>query len=198
MNPRIAADVERLRALDAASNGKLRLTATPAPGAPRIVLELGYATAGSHAYPLDRRTHTRLVLDLPSRYPFQPPVARITTPILHPNVFASGVVCLGTKWLPSEGIDLFVERIARLVTFDPLLVNVQSVANREALGWYHQTLRRHPEAFPSDRVDLAAGGAAPERVIRNCPHCGASLRLPVGRQGPVRCPKCAGEFETRT
>lgn len=209
---RLAADSERLRALAAASRGRITLLALPAPGSPRFVLDLGFVTAGSSAYPgSDRRTTSRLTIDLPARYPFMPPSATITTPIFHPNVYPSGLVCLGTKWLPSEGMDLFVRRIAQLVTFDPLIVNIHSAANPAALHWYAQALRKFPHAFPTDRVDLetpeardaqirwnesTVAGAA--RVIRRCPHCGANLRLPAGRRGTVRCPKCARGFEADT
>lgn len=206
---RLAADVERLQALAAASRGRIRLLALPTPGSPRFVIELGFATAASSGYPSDRRTNSRLAIDLPARYPFMPPAATVTTPIFHPNVYPSGVVCLGTKWLPSEGMDLFVRRIAQLVTLDPLIVNTQSVANPAALHWYVQTLRKFPQAFPTDRVEFDAGDA-PEaqirrdasgearRVVRTCPHCGAGLRLPAGRSGSVRCPKCAHGFEATT
>ena len=205
---RIAADTEGLRALALASGGKVALMGVPAPGAPRFVVELAYATAGSAVYPGRRQERTRIVIDLPSRYPFEPPRATITTPILHPNVFASGLVCLGAKWLPSEGMDLFVQRLARLVTFDPLLVNVHSAANREGLAWYLGARLRHPEAFPTDRVDLGdkpAGEARVqwreadgERAVVACPACDAKLRLPAGKRGIVRCPKCANEFEAVT
>lgn len=196
---RLTADAERLRTLAARSGGRIRSVQLPMRGMPRAVIEMDYVTAGSRAYPLERRRHTRLVLDLPSRYPFQPPVATIAPPIFHPNVFASGVVCIGTKWLPSEGIDLFVRRIAQLVTFDPLIVNVHSAANRDALGWYLETQRRHPAAFPTDRVVFdGEGGGAADRILRECPHCHAKMRLPAGRSGTVRCPKCAREFETST
>jgi hypothetical protein len=208
---RLDADADRLRALAAASRGKIGIVALPAPGSPRFALDLGYAIAGSAGYPADRRTHTRLVIDLPARYPFMPPAARIATPIFHPNVYPSGLVCLGTKWLPSEGMDLFVRRIAQLITFDPLIVNLHSVANAAALRWYQQALRRAPHAFPTERVELALAeaegksvgwrdseSAGDARVNRACPHCGASLRLPAGRRGTVRCPKCSGAFEAAT
>jgi hypothetical protein len=208
---RLAADVDRLRALAAASRGRIALVVLPAPGAPRFVLELAFVTAGSSAYPADRRTTTRLVIDLPARYPFLPPAATITTPIFHPNVYPSGLVCLGTKWLPSEGMDLFVRRIAQLVTFDPLIVNAQSAANPGALHWYVQALRKFPQAFPTDRVEIEtpyahdpqirwkeSTAASAARVICQCPHCGASLRLPTGRRGTVRCPKCTRAFEADT
>jgi len=208
---RVSADIDRLRALAASTHGKIVLVALPSPGSPRFVLDIGYATAGSSSYPADRRTTTRLVIDLPARYPFMAPAATITTPIFHPNVFPSGLVCLGTKWLASEGMDLFVRRIAQLITFDPLIVNVHSVAHPAALAWYRQALSRYPQAFPTEPVALAlrdtehlqvpgsdstVGDA--DRVIRTCPHCGARLRLPASRRGTVRCPKCSRDFEATT
>src|ERR1700756_2375841 len=32
----------------------------------------------------------------------------IKTPIFHPNVFPSGQICLGGRWLPTESLDLLV------------------------------------------------------------------------------------------
>jgi hypothetical protein len=208
---RLSADLERLRALEVASHGKVALVGTAAPGSKRFMVDLGYATAASPAYPLARQTRSRLGIDLPARYPFQAPAATVTTAIFHPNVYPSGLVCLGARWLPSEGMDLFVLRVARLLTFDPQLVNVHSAANRDALSWYLGALRRYPHAFPSDRVDLELpddrpgaprwqeqAPAASDRAIRTCPHCGTKLRLPAGRTGSVRCPACAVSFEATT
>lgn len=200
------ADVERLRALAAASRG--RITLVEPAGRNRFVLDLGVSTAGSRAYPVVRQSHARVMIDLPARYPFQPPVATVTTPIFHPNVHPSGLVCIGTKWLPSEGMDLFVRRLVQLLVFDPLLVNVHSVANPQALAWYLEMLRRYPQAFPSDSAELELPAVRPsrmqwsettdDRVIRCCPRCATRLRLPAGRRGTVRCPTCATTFETET
>ena len=90
--------------------------------------------------------------------------------------------------------------------FDPLLVNLQSLANPSAAGWYRAALRRHPEAFPSARIDWPIEGEAvarpasseADRVIRPCPSCGARLRLPAARSGTVECPRCRHAFDTRT
>jgi Ubiquitin-conjugating enzyme len=192
---RLSADRERLQALADASGGKIVLQQLPSPARPKAALQLRYRTAASNAYPASISETTSLVLDFAARYPFIAPVARLTSPILHPNVWESGVICLGAKWLPSEGLDLFVQRIARLLTFDPLLVNEQSAANRSALSWYQQAKRRHPQAFPSDRIEFTA--AATTTVV-HCPHCPAKLRLPTGKRGTVVCPKCSSEFEART
>jgi ubiquitin-protein ligase len=80
----------------------------------------------------------------------------IKTPIIHPNVYTSGVVCLGTKWLPTQGLDLLVGRLAQIVTFDPNVLNGQSPANRDALSWYESQRRRHPKDFPTASATLAS------------------------------------------
>ena len=206
---RLTADRERLQALASGSGGKIVLQRLPSPAQPKAQLQLRYRTAASNAYPLTASDASTLVLEFASRYPFVAPVAKLTTPILHPNVWESGVICLGTKWIASEGLDLFVQRVARLLTFDPMLVNEQSAANRSALIWYQQARRRHPQAFPSDRVEFGAANAgdhdarlasnpAPATTVVSCPHCPARLRLPSGKRGSVACPKCSREFEAST
>ena len=203
-------DVERVRLLAAASGGRIGIVTLPVAGRPRFVLDLGYATAGSHRYPEVRQAASRIAIDLGPRHPFQPPVTTVLTPIFHPHVFSSGIVCIGSKWLPSEGMDLFVHRVVRLLAFDPLLMNPYSIADGAANAWYQAALRRHPEAFPTDVAALAltvdehrgggsaAGATAAERVIRHCPHCRVGLRLPAGRSGAVRCPECGRDFQTNT
>ena len=203
-------DVERVRALATTSGGRIGIVALPVAGRPRFVLDLGYATVGSHRYPAERQPSSRVAIDLAPRHPFQPPATTVLTPIFHPHVFASGIVCIGAKWLPSEGMDLFVRRLVRLLAFDPLLMNPHSIADGAANAWYQAALRRHPEAFPTDavalalavdeRADVGSGLREPatERVIRHCPHCRAGLRLPAGRSGAVRCPECGRDFRTNT
>ena len=197
-------DIERVRALATSSGGRIGIVTVPGPGRPRFVLDLFYATVGSSAYPRTRQPQSRIAIDLAPKHPFSPPITTVLTPIFHPHVFASGVVCVGAKWLPSEGMDLFVQRIVKLLAFDPLLMNPHSIANVAAQAWYQVALRLHPETFPTDvaAIALASGeataAASPtaERVVRRCPGCGTGLRLPAGGAGTVRCPLCAHEFAT--
>jgi hypothetical protein len=209
---RLEADLERLRALAAASGERIVMLRAPTTALPQVDLELRYAIARSERYPTDVTRQTRLRIALPARYPFQAPTATVLTPIWHPNVFPAGVICLGTRWLPAEGLDLFVQRLARLLTFDSLLVNVRSPANGVAANWYARTLRQRPDAFPSDqphfgepRRDRARGHVGwretatdDDRMERSCPNCSRRLRLPAGRRGRVRCPGCGAAFETET
>ena len=161
-------------------------------------------TAASDAYPQAAQEGVKLRIDLPSRYPFERPVLTVESRIFHPNVFASGVVCQGEKWLPGEGLDLVVKRIIRLVTFDPGHVNPASAANRAAAAWYLQQRSRTPQAFPDRSRGLRSSArrprrtAARHRVVRRCPACGKGLRLPAGRRGVVACPACRHDFEVST
>ena len=191
------ADLARLRELALQSKGRLSLLDTPARSGRPIRLAIACRTAGSSEFPQAARDGVTLRIDLPARYPFERPVLTVESPIFHPNIFASGVICQGDKWLPGEGLDLLVKRIIRLVTFAPGHVNPASAANRAAAAWYLQQRSKAPQLFPTDQVDFA-DLSPPARVVRRCPGCGKGLRLPAGKQGSVACPACGREFDVAT
>jgi len=203
------ADVERLQALAASSHGRLTiLEASPGGGAP-IRVEVRCRTVSSTDYPGRAAERVRMRINLPARYPFERPTVTIETPIFHPNIFTSGVVCQGDRWIASEGLDLLVRRMIRLVSFDPAHVNPASAANRSAADWYLTQRSRQPSTFPTDQVvfdaagPTAIGGSNPAssdatRVVRHCPHCRQALRLPAGRRGTVGCPACRRDFDVTT
>jgi hypothetical protein len=152
---------------------------------------------------------TRVTIDLPSRYPLTAPTAAIRTPILHPNVYSSGQICLGVTWIPTFGLDFLVKRIIQIITFDPAILNEKSPANGEALSWYRDAVRRHAHAFPTDTTLLTT--AAPDKklkwtniesklvkVVVACSQCGGKISLPAGKSGQVKCPRCERSFEART
>ena len=195
LGKRRAADVERIQAMAAASKGQLALTGTGRDN-DSLQFTLRLPTAGSADYPRTVQAETRFEVNLPPRYPFDAPTARMRgTPILHPNVFESGVICVGSRWQPSEGLDIYVRRLAQLLCFDPMLVNLRSIAHAHAGNWYDRARRKHPEAFPTASITWPLPG---EKVLRTCPGCQARLRLPAGRQGVVSCPRCQHEFELQT
>ena len=209
-NLRREADIARLQELARQSGGRVELLDASARVGRPIRIALHCRTAASNAYPQSQQDGVTLRVDLPSRYPFERPVLTVESRIFHPNIFASGVICQGDKWLPAEGLDLLLKRIIRLVTFDPAHVNPASAANRAAAAWYLQQRSRTPAAFPTDRVEFAGAGqagassatavpgAATERVLRRCSVCGKGLRLPTGRRGLVDCPACGHEFDVST
>jgi len=205
-------DIAKLNALATKLSGKLRVAGVHGKPVARVELELKFRTAGTMAYPNQVQTQCSAVIELSARYPFHEPSILITTPIVHPNVYSSGRVCLGTKWIPTEGLDLLARRLIRIITFDPEILNANSPANRDALTWYEEARRRHPKAFPTDVVRFETETAAPkvkwgpsiaasnspERVIVPCPFCKANLRVPTGRAGTIKCPQCNKSFESKT
>jgi ubiquitin-protein ligase len=202
-------DVQKLRQL--AEQVPTRLKIGRVSGAPpnQIDIELHFKTAPSRQYPGTVQDVTRVTIDLPSRYPLTAPTAAIRTPILHPNVYSSGQICLGVTWMPTLGLDFLVKRIVQIITFDPAILNEKSPANTDALSWYRDAVRCHAHAFPTDTALLTT--AAPERkmswtniaaepvkAVMACPHCGGKLSLPAGKRVQVKCPRCQQSFEART
>lgn len=202
-------DLAKLRELARRSGDRVRIIKTAGSPMNSLELELHYKTAPNEKYPEQVQSVTTVKVDLPARYPFAEPTATITSPIFHPNVYSSGRVCFGVKWLASEGLDLLVQRLVQIIAFDPLLLNEQSPANGSALAWYRKA-KRSGVQFPTDDLTASAEEAAPKvswtnvsstppvRVTVVCPSCTANLGLPPGKTGRVICPKCGAGFEART
>lgn len=95
---------------------------------------------------LIRQEHT-IWINLTAAYPRMIPELSWRTPIFHPNVSASGVICLGayqTNWVPSLKLDelcLMLWDMIRYQNFDS-----ESPYNREAAMW----ARDHKHRFPLD------------------------------------------------
>lgn len=204
-------DLRRLDSLCANSDGRLRVLGRKGEPASEVIIEMRCRTAGSADYPIQHIDRTEVRIQFPARYPFQEPLAEVQTRIFHPNVFASGKICFGTKWLPTEGLDLLVKRIGQIVTFDPVLLNERSPANHEAVVWYRTARARHPHAFPTDSLqfldsnskkatakwrDLSNPTAAPEPRIVSCSQCHQQLRVRGTVAAQIRCPKCGNVFRS--
>ncbi len=133
-----------------------------------LVLRIDLPTPASRDYPSTVQPSSTIHIDLPARYPFDAPKVTILTPIWNPNVYPSGLVCLGLKWLPTQGLDLLVLRVMQLLTLDPTIVNTDSPANAEASRWYIQTRTRYPDRFPTTSLrSHKKTEAAPRLVWRN-------------------------------
>jgi ubiquitin-protein ligase len=102
--------------------------------------------------PVYRSSHV-ITLNLPSNYPFVPPLAVMTTrpQPYHPNWYANGRWCYGT-WDIAEGLGHYVVRMLRTLQFDEEITNPGSAANGDARDWYVANQRRG--AFPTDRQML--------------------------------------------
>lgn len=200
-------DLKKLRDLCDSSNGKIIINTTKGNPVDEITVEIKLNTAPSNKYPSEKQASTLVVLRLSSRYPLQEPTANIKTPIFHPNVYTSGKICFGQKWLPTEGLDLLVKRIVKIVTYDSTILNENSPANRDALEWYRRAVKSYPTYFPTDSFTVSSNQKdmtikwttiQDEKVTVNCVHCKAGLRLQRGKSGTVKCPVCTKSFEIST
>jgi hypothetical protein len=200
-------DVRKLYSLEAQYGGLLRVPEVAGEPPHLLRLRLAIPTARAATFPLDRQAASELLIELPEAYPFQEPRLTVTTPVFNPNVYASGVVCHGVTWMPTEGLDLLVVRVMRLIALDPAIVNVRSAANGLAAAWYRTVIAQHPWAFPSVVIEAPrraerpvvgwhdAAPATPAKRLVACSGCGVSLRLDAGKSGMVTCPRCGARVE---
>jgi ubiquitin-protein ligase len=202
-------DVQKLHQLAEQSGARMKVGRVSGNPPREIDVELHLKTAPSRQYPNVKQDVTRFTISLPARYPLAEPSVTIRTPILHPNVYASGQICLGMKWLPASGLDLLVRRIAQIIAFDPAVLNERSPANRDALEWYRDARHRHAGAFPTDTWTLAVAeqrkkmnwsdvSSAQAKTVIACPSCRKRLSLLSGRSGTVKCPHCGNSFKATT
>jgi ubiquitin-protein ligase len=206
-------DVQKLRDLEAKTSDRVRIVHVGGRPPSEIEVELQFRTASSKQYPSVIQNVTRLLIRLPARYPFVEPVVNIVTPIIHPNIYPSGRVCLGLLWVPSFGLDLLVQRIIQIVTYDPTILNEASPANYDALLWYREARKANAWAFPTDRLMLsladrqkaikwvdkspAAVASPPANLtIVSCPTCRSQVQVPAAHSPQLQynCPKCGKAF----
>lgn len=94
------------------------------------------------------RDHHEVAVTLTSAYPRSIPEIAWQTPIFHPNISASGVVCLGgygTHWVPSLMIDELCHMLWDMIRYRNF--DIESPYNREAAVW---TKNQAQYAFPLD------------------------------------------------
>jgi hypothetical protein len=145
-------DLRKVQDLARRTGGRIAVTRVDGDPIHKIDLLIRANTAGSAAYPRVRADRVTVEIQLPARYPLEPPGVRVVTPILHPNIWSHGQICFGSVWIKTHGLDLLVRQIVAIVTFDREGVNPESVANSAAMDWYRMALARHPGAFPTDRL----------------------------------------------
>jgi hypothetical protein len=196
------ADIELVAQLVQRAGGLLKLEQPFEASSSELHLRTVLITNRNREFPRGSQATDTIafVIRFPARYPFEAPVVNVKHQHFHPNVFDNGVVCLGSKWLASESLDLFITRVLRLLTYDPWLVNLGSPANGAAASWYRQTLAQYPTHFPTEPRHMHPWLYDPraEKAVVRCPHCSQALRLPTGKHGLVQCPACRQDFETHT
>ncbi|KAH3885566.1 ubiquitin-conjugating enzyme E2 T-like [Dreissena polymorpha] len=64
----------------------------------------------------------KLEIQIPDRYPFEPPKVRFVTPIYHPNIDTAGRICLDTLKMPPKGAWKPILNISTVLTSIQLLM----------------------------------------------------------------------------
>jgi len=198
---RINSDVEKIKQLSQLGAAVKVITSTQT----MVSLAFEYRTISDKKGTIVQKTNA--IIDIGSKYPFQEPRVRFTTPVFHPNVYSSGQVCLGAKWMPTEGLHLLVERLIKILIFDASILNTNSPANRDALQWYHMKVSANQSFFPTDKfvktpqeqnkpkITWNSVKGSPEihkqtKFELNCNICNQKMRVPDKQNIVITCPKC--------
>jgi ubiquitin-conjugating enzyme E2 T len=100
---------------------------------------------GPEDSPFEKGTYT-LSLQIPDRYPLEPPSIRFVTPIYHPNIDGDGRICLDTlkmqpqgSWTPSININTILLTIRLLMATpnadDGLVLDITEEYKRDIILW---------------------------------------------------------------
>ncbi len=101
-------------------------------------------------------------VNLSASYPRMQPELSWKSPIFHPNISASGVVCLGgygTYWVPSVALDDLVTMLWDMIRYQNY--DVESPYNREAANWAKMQYLYQLPLDPRPLRDRVAGFAPP-------------------------------------
>jgi ubiquitin-protein ligase len=125
-------------------------------------------------------------IELGASYPRMMPELTWVSPIFHPNISASGVVCLGgygTHWVPSLGLDELCEMLWDMIRYQNY--DVESPYNREAALW---TKTQTTHALPidtrpmRDRIATPVGqvvSESPPKAVSPFPAASGAGRAPL-------------------
>ena len=103
---------------------------------------------------------------LGASYPRMMPELAWKSPIFHPNISASGVVCLGgygTYWVPSLALDELCSMLWDMIRYENY--DETSPYNREAAGWAKNQTDLPLPVDPRPLRDKLAGVAPPKKLL---------------------------------
>jgi ubiquitin-protein ligase len=127
---------------------------------------------------LIRQDH-EVLLRLGSGYPRSLPSLTWRTPIFHPNIASSGVVCLGAygqHWAPSVTLEELVGMLWDMIRYANF--DVDSPYNREAANWARTIDKLRFPLDPRPLRDVTAGQSAMRQTIPS-PHVMSGQRNSV-------------------
>jgi len=164
---RKTADLEKLKALQKKMPNTLEITSVRGSPPASLSCRITIPTAKDTNYPGTRQDVSVVEIQLPERYPFQPPLVTFTTPIWNPNVYPSGKWCFG-QWKVTENLEMFIVRLMKVIALDPTIINPSSPANGPAASWYVDRQARQPGSFPTVKVlELMTESEQPKIAWRN-------------------------------
>lgn len=151
----------------------------PIEGKPLTELEAGIQGPAGTVY---EAGVFKLSVDIPTRYPMEPPKVRFVTPVYHPNIDAEGRICLDIlnpppkgAWKPSLNISTVLSSIALLLSEpnpdDGLVTDTtyeykhqREIFNSKAKAWtrQHAVQMKQGEAVPA-AIEVISPRANDER-----------------------------------
>ena len=149
-------DLRRLKEMAAASEQRLQINHVRGNPMDGVDLTLHVPTAIDQRYPATRAASVRVRIELPYNYPYEPPACSTLDQVFNVNVFASGVICIGKSWSPTHQLSMTVERLWRIFSLDPAVINPNSPANLNAIEWWNHLLRNHRHLLPTATLLSAA------------------------------------------
>ncbi|XP_050671668.1 ubiquitin-conjugating enzyme E2 T-like [Leptidea sinapis] len=63
----------------------------------------------------------KLIINVPDKYPFEPPQVKFVTPVYHPNIDSVGRICMNMLKMPPKGSWL------PTITIETLLISIQTL-----------------------------------------------------------------------
>jgi ubiquitin-protein ligase len=139
-----------------AAHPYIRVVRTEGTPAERYVVEFNVAGLVPDQDNFVRREAHQAEILLSLDYPRRPPLARMLTPVFHPNIDPQKI-CIGDHWSAGESLTELIVRIGQMITFQSY--NVKSPLNAKAAAWAEQ----NESSLPLQKVDLTAGQESPAR-----------------------------------
>ncbi|MCA9153302.1 MAG: hypothetical protein KDA38_00880 [Planctomycetales bacterium] len=187
---RLRTDLKALESLKADSSILDFSVPGPMFGGPPEVYLIRFNGRGlqrHHGADVTIRDQHELTIQLGASYPRMMPELHWKSPIFHPNISASGAVCLGgygTHWVPSVNLDELCEMLWEMVRYRNF--DVDSPYNREAALWAKtQTQFRFPVDDRPIRDRVASRAAAADSQAGAAPRIMVDAGRPAKNESPT-------------
>ncbi|KAI9907276.1 hypothetical protein PsorP6_004583 [Peronosclerospora sorghi] len=140
----------------------------------------------------------QLEINIPERYPFEPPKVHFVTPIYHPNIDDAGRICLDTlkmqpkgSWLPSVNISTLLTTIRLLMAEPNADDGLMPEIVRKVLSLFYENVDHNREMFIAKATEMTVQHACNTQVRELTPSAQATNSLSegdkliaIGKTGP--------------